>query len=289
MARHRVRRRDHEEEHESEERWLITYADMITLLMVLFIVLFSIGQTDLAKFEKLKAGLADTFGERGAAVVLAGGSGVLDGGDSPLDEETAQEILEAQQAATVVAERQLRDTAETIKETLAGQGLGDQVTFRFEDRGLVLQVVSDQVLFDLGKAELRPEGRQVLDGLAGALRELPNKLAVEGHTDNRPISGFPFASNWELASMRATTVLRYLVEQQGIDRKRISAAGFGEEHPIAPNDTPANQARNRRVEVVVLAPAIAGVLGDGDGDHGDTGGSAGNEDKERPDGSDPTG
>jgi chemotaxis protein MotB len=119
----------------------------------------------------------------------------------------------------------------------------------------VLQIVTDQVLFDLGKADLRPEGRAVLDGLASALKEVPNDIAVEGHTDNRPISGFPFPSNWELSTARATSVLRYLVDDKGLDRKRISAAGYGEERPVVPNDTPAHQAQNRRVEIVVLRPS----------------------------------
>ncbi|MCU1375556.1 MAG: OmpA/MotB domain protein [Actinomycetia bacterium] len=250
----RVRRRDHEEEaHDNEERWLLTYADMITLLMVLFIVLFSIGQLDLKKFQQLSSGLAQSFGTA-QNVALTGGTGVLDGGDSPLDSQTATEILQAQQQAAADAQRQLQETAEKVKEALVGQGLGDKVTFRFEDRGLVLQIVTDDVLFDLGKADLRPEGRAVLDGLVPALKDVPNKLSVEGHTDNRPISGFPFASNWELSTYRATSVLRYLVEQRGLDAKRIAAAGYGEEQPLVPNDTLEHQAKNRRVEIVVLAP-----------------------------------
>jgi chemotaxis protein MotB len=249
----RVRRRDHEEEHDNEERWLLTYADMITLLMVLFIVLFSIGQVDLKKFEQLRSGLAESFGTA-QNVALTGGTGVLDGGDSPLDAQTASQVLERQQAAAAAAQQQLHETAEKVKEALVGQGLGDKVTFRFEDRGLVLQIVTDDVLFDLGKADLRPEGRAVLDGLAEPLRAVPNKISVEGHTDNRPISGFPFASNWELSTYRATSVLRYLVEQKGLDSKRIGAAGYGEQQPLVPNDTLAHQAKNRRVEIVVLAP-----------------------------------
>ena len=250
----RVRRRDHQEEHENEERWLLTYADMITLLMVLFIVLFSIGQVDLKKFEELKQGLTTSFGGRGETVI-EGGVGILEGAPAALDEETAIEILEAQDAAKAAGEQQLRETAQEVQTALAGKGLGDTVTYRLEDRGLVLQIVTDQVLFDLGKAELRPEGKAVLDGLADALRGVPNRLAVEGHTDNRPISGFPFGSNWELSSFRATTVLRYLVEQKGLDRKRISAGGYGEERPLFPNDTLAHQSKNRRVEIVVLASA----------------------------------
>jgi chemotaxis protein MotB len=271
----RVRRRDHEEEHDNEERWLLTYADMITLLMVLFIVLFSIGQINLKKFEQLRSGLASSFGTK-QDVVLDGGTGVLDGGPSPLDaEETAQQVLDKQRAAQAAATEQLRQAAEEVKKTLAGQGLGDKVTFRFEDRGLVLQIVTDDVLFDLGKADLRPEGRAVLDGLAAALKQVPNGISVEGHTDNRPISGFPFASNWELSTYRATSVLRYLVEQKGLDRKRISAAGYGEERPLVPNDTPAHQAQNRRVEIVVLAPAQVTRLDDSKSTTSTTEGGAG--------------
>ncbi|MCU1380327.1 MAG: OmpA/MotB domain protein [Acidimicrobiales bacterium] len=282
----RVRRRDHEEEHENEERWLLTYADMITLLMVLFIVLFSIGQLDLKKFQQLSSGLAASFGTA-QNVALNGGTGVLDGGDSPLDAETAAKVLQEQQAAAAEAQRQLQETADKVKETLAGQGLGDKVTFRFEDRGLVLQIVTDDVLFDLGKAELRPQGRAVLDGLAGALKTVPNKLSVEGHTDNRPISGFPFASNWELSTFRATTVLRYLVEQKGLDKKRIGAAGYGEEQPLVPNDTLEHQAKNRRVEIVVLAPTQvvrvpASITSTTSTTDGGTGGSAGGTQRKEP-------
>jgi chemotaxis protein MotB len=254
VAASRVRRRDHEEEHDNEERWLLTYADMITLLMVLFIVLFSIGQINIKKFEQLRSGLAASFGTSQNAV-LDGGAGVLDGGESPINEQSAQEILDQQRAAAAASTRQLQQTADEVKKALAGQGLGDKVTFRLEARGLVLQIVTDQVLFDLGKADLRPEGRAVLDGLAVALKDVPNAISVEGHTDNRPISGFPFTSNWELSTYRATTVVRYLIDEKGLDRKRISAAGYGEERPLVPNDTPAHQSQNRRVEIVVLAPA----------------------------------
>jgi chemotaxis protein MotB len=250
----RVRRRDHEEEHENEERWLLTYADMITLLMVLFIVLFSIGQLDLKKFEQLKVGLSASFGDGGRAAV-SGGAGVLDAGEGALDGQTAQDILDAQTAAAQAEQNRLNEAKGDIKEALTGQGLGDQVTFRLEDRGLVLQIVSDRVLFDLGKAHLRPEGQAVLDGIAGALHNVPNNFAVEGHTDNRPIRGGPFPTNWELSSARATTVLRYLVENAGIPARKISSAGYADTRPLFPNDTNEHRARNRRVELVVLAQA----------------------------------
>src|SRR2546423_129482 len=143
----RVRRRDHEEEHENAERWLLTYADMITLLMVLFIVLFSIGQVDLKKFAELRSGLAGSFGTSTASPIGTG-AGVLDGGKSPIDGQDAIAKLEAEQQAAAVQRAKLDQTAKEIERALVGKGLGDKVTFRLEDRGLVLQIVSDHVLFD---------------------------------------------------------------------------------------------------------------------------------------------
>ena len=112
--------------------------------------------------------------------------------------------------------------------------------------------MSDQVLFEPGQAELRPEGRHVVDKLAAAIGRLPNKLGVEGHTDNVPISG-RYPSNWELSTARATTVLRELIEHHGISAARLSAAGYADERPVAANDTAEGRAANRRVELVVLA------------------------------------
>jgi chemotaxis protein MotB len=118
--------------------------------------------------------------------------------------------------------------------------------------------VSDRVLFEPGQADLRAEGREVVDKLAAAIGRLPNKLAVEGHTDNVPISG-RYASNWELSTARATTVLRELLERHGISPSRLSAAGYADERPLAANDTAEGRAANRRVELVVLADVSAAL------------------------------
>ena len=263
-----ARRSKHEEEHAEEggmERWLLTYADMITLLMVLFIVLFSIGQVDLKKFEQLREGLTESFGTPAPALSsdAAGASGVLDGGIAAAGEDlSAEEIAQALESqATRMAsirqeQRQLQETKEQIQGTLEGAGLGDQVTYRLTPRGLVLNIVSDDVLFDLGRAELKPGGRQVLDGVANALSGIPNKIAIEGHTDDQPLNGgLPFPTNWELSTGRATSVLRYFVETHGIVAGRLSAAGYADQQPLVPNDHAFNQARNRRVEIVVLTSA----------------------------------
>jgi chemotaxis protein MotB len=144
-----------------------------------------------------------------------------------------------------------------LTDALQQQGLGDSVRFRQEARGLVVSVVADSVLFDLGSAELRPDGRRVLDAVSGVLASLPNQVAIEGHTDDRPIRGpgGRYATNWELSTARATSVLHYLVAAHSLTAGRLSAAGYADQRPLVPNDTDEHRARNRRVEVVVLNAA----------------------------------
>jgi chemotaxis protein MotB len=270
MSTKRVRSPHHEEEHENTERWLLTYADMITLLMVLFIVLFAIGQTDLAKFDALRHSLATAFG--GPAKpnpVINGGSGVLTSGSeidgavpeasgalgSPVPSSQAEvalvQVQQAQDEAT--AERQTLSTAETqIENALVQKGLQGDVSFRLESRGLVVTVVTDHLLYDTDSAEIQPAGQAVLDAVAPVLLQLPNDISIEGHTDDEPVTGGPYATNWELSTARATAVLRYLLAAYQFDPARLSASGYADTRPLVPNTSAANRALNRRVEIVVL-------------------------------------
>jgi len=263
MSRRR-KKGGHEEEHENAERWLLTYADMITLLMVLFIVLFAIGQVDQKKFDKLHDGLAKSFGE---STVLDGGSGLLDGSavqaQAPDNSQSGSQALAAQRESALAAQDAYdaaqkqkaanKALADQITQALAKQGLAKDVDFQeLDQKGLVINIVTDKVLFDTGQATLKPQGIKVLGALAPVLRKLPNYLVVEGHTDSQPISGGPFASNWELSTARATTVLRHLLTD-GVNRNRISAAGFADTRPLVSGTSLAANARNRRVAIVVLA------------------------------------
>jgi chemotaxis protein MotB len=254
MASRRKKHEEHEE-HVNHERWLITYADMITLLMVLFIVLFSMSQLDLAKYAKLKESLSGAFGSS----PIAGGAGVLASGTSPIPMEgiavQAKQALANQQAqaAAVAAEHaQLEATKEQLGTALEKVGLEGGVRLTVERRGLVVSIASDQVLFDPGQATLKSAGRLIIQQLAGPLAALHNPIRIEGHTDDVPISG-SYASNWELSTARATTVLRELAASQAIAPSRLSATGFADQQPIASNSTPAGRARNRRVEILVEA------------------------------------
>ena len=268
----RSRLHEEEEEHVNHERWLITYADMITLLMVLFIVLYSISQVDLAKFKQLKSGIAGGFGGPTALAAVQGGAGPLEGGgavfeaqvtgnDTQSSPSSAQAALADVQHRVNAARQEksvLQNAQQEIQHSLDALGLGSAVQFRLEARGLVVTIVTDRVLFDPGQADLRPEGTQVLEGLAAALGRLPNKLSIEGHTDDTPISG-RYPSNWELSTARATTVLRSLIEQHGIAPDRLQAAGYADTQPVASNATPEGRAANRRVEIVVLGDVAAAL------------------------------
>jgi chemotaxis protein MotB len=272
-----------EEEHENHEAWVIPYADMITLLMGLFIVMWAISSADMAKLEALQTSFAGALGMAPTGESAAGGDGALDGGDSVLDnggpapvvidgiERTQDELEQAVNAlereeeaeeARELEDEQLLAVEDAIRAHAEANGLGDAVNFRREERGLIVSIVSDRVLFDPGSASIRPDGVGVLDGLAGALLALPNPIAVEGHTDDVPISNARFPSNWELSTGRATSVLQHLLGAYGFPADRLTAAGYGEQRPVADNATVEGRDQNRRVDIAVLSlttPASAGA------------------------------
>jgi chemotaxis protein MotB len=275
----RRRKKHHqEEEHENHERWMVSYADMMTLLLVLFIVLFAMSQVDKAKFAALASGLAETFG---APITPMPGttpeSSVLDalpapvniaGGIAPQRPAARAEVdaaaaqAAAERAKRVAAEAQsayddLAAVRERIEAALAAAGHSGAARFEIDERGLVVHIVADEVLFDAERADLRPEGAQILGAIAPTLRDLPHQLAIEGHANHLPVSpGGPWPSNWELSAYRATTVVRYLAGD-GVPEKRMSGNGYSSTRPLVPESDPNAVAVNRRVDIVVLSTASA--------------------------------
>jgi chemotaxis protein MotB len=267
-----------EEEHENHERWMVSYADMMTLLLVLFIVLYAMSQVDKAKFAALASGLSETFG--GPITVTPGPTpegSVLDGLTGAIDIASAippdPTVTEAEvdaAASAAAAERAKRVAAEAagaydelaaarekLEAALAAAGYPDAARFEIDERGLVVHIVADAVLFDAEEAALRPEGRAILDAVAPTLTELQNVLRVEGHANHLPVTrGGPWPSNWELSATRATTVLRHLAGG-GIPEPRMSATGYAETRPLVPVNDPTAINVNRRVDVVVLSTASA--------------------------------
>src|SRR3954471_2008296 len=274
----RRQKRHEEEEHENHERWLVSYADMVTLLMCLFIVLFAMSQVDKTKFAALASGLAQSFGApitalSGAtpeAKVLDGLPGAVDIASAIPPNETVQQAEVDAATAKASAERAQRVAAEArsayeelaaardkINAALTAAGHPDAARYQIDERGLVVHIVADAVLFDAEQAVLRPEGKVVLDAAAPTLAGLPNKLRVEGHANHLPVSkGGPWPSNWELSAYRATTVLRYLAGD-GLPEARMYAAGYGSTQPLVPITDPTAISVNRRVDLVVLSTASA--------------------------------
>lgn len=248
------------EEHVNHEAWVIPYADMLTLLMALFLMLFAISSVDLQKFEKLAAGAASALGGGGKSQVFDGGPAILEGAgpapvEGPTREELAEQALlreEARERAIAEEKRTLVAIEDQLRSALPAE-LRDSVVIRREPRGIVMSIVADQVLFAPGGAGLEPAGWEILRQVVVSIRGLPNQITVEGHTDNVPINTPQFRSNWELSTARATEVLRVLVDELGVPAGRVAAAGYGEQRPVATNDSVEGRARNRRVELAVLS------------------------------------
>ncbi len=238
---------------ENHERWLISYADFVTLLFAFFVVMYAISIVNEGKYAVLSEALGDAFGGRSVAPQAhTSVEPVL-----PLSHIVNRKRLEAARRERERMEILAKDLTATLM-PLVKSG---QVRVTQNARGIGIEL-NASVLFDQGEATLQQEAREVLGAVAGLLKDAPQRIEVEGHTDNLPITNERFASNWELSAVRAASVVRLFIES-GVQDVRLSAIGHGSTRPVAPNDTPANQARNRRVAVMILAsvpePLPAGV------------------------------
>lgn len=213
--------------------WMDTYADTITLLLTFFILLYSFSSTD---NEKLKLIAAALKGE------ITGVPMKLEDTPDISDEDIEQGIGEKSPYEILV---------EQVQDIIDKTGLTDSVKIREEDAGVVLQL-SESILFDLGKADLKPESTQILDIISGLIPSISNEIMIQGHTDNVPISSARYESNWELSTARAVSVVKYFIESKGLDPTRFSATGYGEYQPLVDNTTPENRAINRRVDILIV-------------------------------------
>ncbi|MCM3661954.1 flagellar motor protein MotB [Georgenia satyanarayanai] len=258
MSSRRRRGGHEEEEEENSERWTVSYMDMVTVMMCLFIVLFAISQVDQAKFNDLSQSLAAGFGNASASVtVVDGSSGVLDGGDAPsadiapVDEAAGLSPLQGspQELARQEA-RNLDAVRESIRAGLDEAGLEDEVRFAITERGLVIGLVSENTFFSPASAAMPRTSLEVVDTIAATLRPLDNDILLEGHANPLPYTE-PYETNWELSADRATKVLRRMVEHDGIAPTRVRAIGYGDAYPAA--EGPDALDLDRRVDVVVLS------------------------------------
>lgn len=228
-----------EEQSGGAPEWMVTFSDAMTLLMVFFILLFSMSTID----EKKEAQLTTAFND-----IFNGG------GTNPISNQGVGDDIFMNDEGTDIAEQEnpIHETLlETLKDVIYNKGLQDFISVERVERGVSVVLV-DSLLFQSGRSDLKMESKEVLLDIASVLNEIDNQIIIEGHTDNLPINTYMFASNWELSTARALVVTRFLVEHAGVKPTRISAQGYGEFKPIVLNDTPENKARNRRVNILIL-------------------------------------
>ena len=211
-------------------RWLLTYADMITLLLALFIILFSISTINKVKLQRLVHDISGGFNSIDAINNPPNGGGL----------EKAQPSKELEQ------EQQI------IQTYIQEKHLQKQVTVKLTSQGLVISLLTDKALYDSGSANLRPETVGLLEQVGAVLRRTQPEVRVEGYTDNEPIHTSQYPTNWELSAARAAGVTRFLVEHEHLDPHKISLAGYGEWRPSHSNSSIENQQLNRRVDIVVI-------------------------------------
>lgn len=242
MALRRARRNDHSGSH-GRERWLVSYADFVTLLLAFFVTMYAITQLDKEKIAEAQHSInkalsspmgGSTMGSAISANPITGASGDVVG-------------------ATLVAPpvpTQMEEVNKTVQQDLKESLEKEELRLLHTAKGLVLRL-PEFSFFDSGQAQVRPEAIPLLYKLSAILNTIPNTILIEGHTDNRPIRTAQFPSNWELSTARAAALVRYFVEDQHLDPARFAAAGYGEFQPLADNSDDKGRQANRRVDLII--------------------------------------
>jgi chemotaxis protein MotB len=240
---HRWRPKDNHDKR--QERWLLTYSDLITLLLILFVLFFSMSTIDKKIYEKIAAALNSQFQNSDVIVTTDKPAAVKKPTkpteETPLDLERLRE-----------QERVLKESLQALQKFIAKNNLQKNITLKDTPRGIAI-TLKDLFLFDTGKADLKAIAYPLLDQLSNVFVEVENKISIEGHTDNRPLfTGSIYTDNWGLSSARSLSVLRYFVYEKQLPAKSLLSTGYADTVPVVANDSDANRAKNRRVEIVIL-------------------------------------
>ena len=215
--------------------WMDTFADTMTLLLTFFILLYSISAVDSEKLKQLSEALQYSLT-----------------GESSIEEVQSIDDLKVELEKGTKYE----DLAAKLNEIIEQNSLTDEIKIREEDRGIVLEL-DESILFDSGKADIKPSSIPILDTISKIINETDNEIVAEGNTDDVPVKNAEFDSNWELSTKRALSIVKYLIENKNINPNRISIKGYGEFNPIAPNDTQENKSKNRRVDILVVEERVS--------------------------------
>lgn len=246
------------EKHANHERWLVSYADFITLLFAVFVVLYAMGQSDKKKVEEVMQAIQQSFG-MATAGATAPKVNVIPSQTITVIPSLKPEIKVAPigrarsgQAKARAEEKDFRQIKSAVEAYLVKQGAQNKVTLEITRRGLIVSL-KEAGFFNSGQANIKPEAYELINTIAEVMTQYNNPLRLEGHTDNVPISTGQFPSNWELSTARATNGLKYLLKNFDVDANKISATGYAEFRPIADNATTEGRAKNRRVDLVMLS------------------------------------
>lgn len=231
--------------------WLATYADTITLLMTFFVLLYSMSTLDSVKFKELSTSLSGVLNGKKSAAILEWN---MDNGDVPV----VGKIVPSKKTQNKRSPKEIMDN---LNQILEDNNLKDKVSIKDDSRGLMLEI-KDKILFESGKADLKSNSIEVLNVLADYIKDIPNDILIEGHTDNIPISNYQYKDNWDLSAARASAVTRYFTSIKGMDPSRFYAMFLGEYHPVADNDSSENRAMNRRVNILILNDSNNEKVGD---------------------------
>jgi chemotaxis protein MotB len=246
-----LKRRKKHEEH-MNETWLIPYADILTLLLALFIVLFAASEINSKKFEAI----SNEFNN-----ILEGGTGILENQSAVENIQPTPEIPgpgdaisedEEKEMTPEQDKKELMELQKVIDGYIKEKGLSPKLQTELSEQGLLL-TITEGVLFLPGRAEVVGDARRIAVEISNLIiTDPPRQIAIEGHTDNKPINNAKYPSNWELSSSRAINFMKVLLENVNLDPKKFSATGYGEYHPVDTNDTVEGRSKNRRVEVLIL-------------------------------------
>jgi len=227
---------------ENHERWIVSYADMLTLLFALFVVLYATSDANPQKLQSAHYSIDQAF----SIGVLQGSNGASPG---------IELALFAQEAKSEIKSNHLAGLTETLDGFAEANNLEGKIQVRSDADSITISL-ADNLLFDSGSADLKPGSQDVLLVVASALSGLPNDMRIEGHTDDIPVNSPDFATNWELSAARASRVLRFLSEQGQLDAGKLFLAGYADTRPIGDNTTPEGRALNRRADIVILYPTL---------------------------------
>jgi len=239
-----------EEKEPNHERWLLTYSDLITLLMIFFVVMYASSNADTTKYKQLSQSLNVAFNGGGASIIGNDSATSVSNSTVTVVDPISPETIAAQTKA--LEENKMEAIKQNVDNYLKQNGLSSSVATKIDERGLEVSLKTS-LLFDVGKAEVKEVSSKKLISIGKLINHINNYVRIEGHTDSTPISNNEFTSNWQLSAIRATNVTELLISKAGISPKRISAVAYGENRPVATNTTVIGKAKNRTVDIIILS------------------------------------